>query len=262
VYGERQGPHTIRAGVLRARARLRLLVGMRLLERLTSDSNPVGQRLPSIRDVAAATGMHRNTAAAAYSDLALLGLIRSDVGSGSFSSSPRQMVRDRPSGVIQCRELELARLLSFELGQTATVVRPGATVRSAAAVLLHPLDLAPTGEVRPYPLAPAGETLAAIRSLRIGSTAVIVSESRAARRLMRNAVRAIHGSKVGVVCLQPDTASPELIAHRTGDIPSIFFHDADWSPGTNRKTCSIRLLSPGWDSSVPTGTPVKCRLYG
>jgi len=241
-----QFTRTIGAGELRVRTRLRLILGMRLLERLALHPLPVGQRLPSIRAVAAASGVHRNTAAAAYADLARLGLIRCEVGSGSFASLPPIVRPDIGPSPIQCREPELARLLSAELRRTPSTSLPGCEAHEAGPVLLHPLDLIPKTDVASYPVAPVGETLAQLRALRSGSTAIVVSKSPSARRLMRSAIGAVHGNLVGVVSLKPDDVSPDLIAQRTGDLPAILFHDADWSHGLCEITsCILRLLKPG-----------------
>lgn len=241
---------TVGVGELRARAHLRLLLGMRLLERLGLDPCPVGQPFPSIRAVAAASGTHRNTVAAAYSDLACLGLIRCQVGSGSFASRPPPLNSDTRSRPFLCREPELARLLSAELGQGSGAVVPGGESFDPEPLLLHPLDVVPTDDVTLYPVAPVGETLAGLRSLGLGSTAIVVSKSPSVRRLMRSAIRAVHGASVGVVSLEPEVASPDLIAQRTGDVPAILFHDADWShscPGIT--SCTLRLLASGTNDS-------------
>ncbi len=241
-----QVTRTLGAREPRVRTRLRLILGMRLLERLALHPLPVGQRLPSIRAVAAASGAHRNTAAAAYVDLARLGLIRCETGSGSFASQPPILRPDMCLSLIQCREPELARLLSAELRQIPSSSLPGSEAHDSGPVLLHPLDLVPKADVASYPVAPVGETLAQLRALRPGSTAFVVSKSPSVRRLMRSAIRAVHGTLVGVVSLKPDAVSPDLIAQRAGDLPAILFHDADWSHGLCEITsCVLRLLEPG-----------------
>lgn len=241
-----QFTRVICAGELRARARLRLILGMRLLERLALHPLPVGRRLPSIRAVAVASGVHRNTAAAAYADLGRLGLIRCEAGSGSFASLPPILRPDLCRSLIQCREPELARLLSAELGQIPSTSLLRGEAHDAGPVLLHPLDLVPKADVASYPVAPVGETLAQLRALRPGSTAIVVSKSPSVRRLMRSAIRAVHGTLVGVVSLKPDAVSPDLIAQGAGDLPAILFHDADWSLGLSEITsCVVSLLEPG-----------------
>ena len=238
-------------------------MGLRLLERLSLDPCPVAQRLPSIRAVAAASGVHRNTVAAVYADLACLGLIRCEVGSGSFASRPPLVRRGMRLRRIQCREPELARLLSAEFEQTPASALPGGEPFDLGPVLLHPLDLIPTADVASYPVAPVGETFKRLRSLRCGSTAIVVSTSPSVRRLMRSAIRAVHGSSVGVVSLEPNTASRDLIVQRAGDVPAILFHDADWVHGCYGITsCAIRLVTPGAKNSLLTGTAGQGRSYG
>lgn len=261
--GVGQVTRTIGVGELRARARVRMIVGMRLLERLTLDPSPVGKRLPSIRAVAAASRAHRNTVAAVYSDLACFGLICCEPGSGSFASRPPPVAWDMRPRPIQCREPELERLLSAEVGQNSAATPLAAEIPAGEPLLLHPLDLVPTIDVTQYPVAPVGETLERLRSLHRGSTAIVVSRSRSVRRLMRSAIRAIHGASVGVLSLEPDAASPDLIAQRTGDVPAILFHDFDWHPGSRGiRSCAIRLLAPGTDNSTPVRTPDPCRSHG
>ena len=263
MRGTGQVVPTLGVGELRVRARLRLLVGMRLLERLDLDPSSVGKRLPSIRAVAAASGVHRNTVAAVYADLACLGLIRCEEGSGSFASRPSPGPSEMRSRVLHCGEPELARLLCAEVGlHSATTALAGETF-AGKPVLLHPLDLVPTADVALYPVAPVGETLARLRSLRRGSTAIVVSKSPSVRRLMRSALRAVHGASVGVVSLEPDVASLDSIAQRAGDVPAILFHDAGWSQGCCRITsCALQLLAPGTNNRSPTGTPDRRRSHG
>ncbi|TFG63353.1 MAG: GntR family transcriptional regulator [Gemmatimonadales bacterium] len=263
MCGTDQVTWTIGSGEPGARARLRLIVGMRLLESLTQSPNWVTRRLPSIRAVAAASGTHRNTVAAAYSDLASFGLIRCKVGSGSFASCPPRVLSEMRHVPILCREPELARLLSAEVGQASTIVPLRGESIAGDPLLLHPLDLVPTADVRLYPVAPVGETLAGIRSLRRGSTAIIVSKSLSVRRLMRSAIRAVHGASVGFVSLEPEAASPDLIAQRSRVAPAILFHDADWSHGCRGITsCILRLLTPGTSISSRAGTVDERGLYG
>lgn len=263
VRGTGQVAPILGAGELRARARLRLLVGMRLLERLDLDPSSVGQRLPSIRAVAGASGVHRNTVAAVYADLACLGLIRCEEGSGSFASRPSPGPSDMRSRMFHCGEPELARLLCAEVGLNSATTPLASETFAGEPALLHPLDLAPTADATLYPVAPVGETLVRLRSLRRGSTAIVVSKSPSVRRLMRSALRAVHGASIGVVSLDPDAASPDLIAQRTGDVPAILFHDAGWSQGCCGITsCAVRLLTPGTNKWSPTGTPDRGRSHG
>lgn len=245
MHGFDQPTWTIGVREVGARARLRLIVGMRLLESLARDSNWVARRLPSIRAVAAASGSHRNTVAAAYSDLVSFGLIRCEVGSGTFASHPPPVHTDRHVVPIMCREPELARLLAAEIGRTSIPGLAAGELSTTGSILLHPLDQVPTTDVTPYPIAPSGETLTVLRSLRRRSTVVVVSQSPSARRLMRSAIHSLHGASVGVVSFEPDAASPDSIARISGDAPAVLFHDADWSHCCRGITCCIlRFLLP------------------
>ena len=255
MHGFDQPTWTIGVREVGARARLRLIVGMRLLESLARDSNCVARRLPSIRAVAAASGSHRNTVAAAYADLVSFGLIRCDVGSGTFASCPRLVHADSHDISLLCRELELARLLAAEIGRTSIPGLSAGELSTTGSILLHPLDQVPTTDVTPYPIAPSGETFTVLRSLRRGSTAVVVSQSPSARRLMRSAIHSLHGASVGVVSFEPDAASPDSIARISGDAPAVLFHDADWSHGCRGIICcSLQFLLPEMKNSMPAGT--------
>ena len=73
-------PASVRWG---ARVELRLRVGLCLLSSHDAGHRP--HRLPSIRALADSAGVHRNTAAAVYRDLARFGLVRCEQGRGTFA---------------------------------------------------------------------------------------------------------------------------------------------------------------------------------
>lgn len=245
----------------RARARLRLIIGMHLLDRLAEDPDFAGRRLPSIRAVAAASGTHRNTVAAAYSDLARLGLVTCEPGSGSFASLPHARMAHAIFRRPMCHEPEMARLLSDEAGIRCVAVPSGREAPSADALLLQPLDLVPPNGTLSYPLAPRGRTLSAVRWLPRGSTAFIVSRSPAILRLMRRAVRALHGTSIGIVSLHPAATSKSQIVPRHGHAASVVFHDPGCPPvGYGRTHEPMRFLPPDFPSfrtSEPPTCPVR-----
>ncbi len=55
-----------------------------LLERMVTGVNPVGSKLPSVREIADSLGVNRNTASKVYRQLAREGITRSVAGSGVF----------------------------------------------------------------------------------------------------------------------------------------------------------------------------------
>jgi hypothetical protein len=231
---------------LGARARLRLTLGMHVLSRLAEDPSFAGRRLPSIRAISIASGHHRNTVAAAYSDLRVLGIVACRRGSGSYASHPPATPWDGAAGVLVCREPELAGLLARELGSRCA--RPPVTREPAGngELLLHPLDHAPPADVRCYPIAPSGATLSAIRRLPDRSTAVVASRSRAAGGLMRSAIRAVHGASVAVVCTHSPTAPDGLPPRQDGQAPAVVFHDPGWPIARSAYPHqSMRFLTPG-----------------
>lgn len=192
------------AGGCGPRCRLRLCLGIRLLSAQAGavpavgagDALPAGplRRLPSIRALAAAAGVHRNTAAAVYTDLERFGLVRRIRGSGTFAlpgAAPFAPARDRRPF---CPTEDLAAVLAAELGRPVTRYRAG-----AARPLLLPLDASPPRGLRAIPVAPSGRALGALRALRPGSTVILFSDSPRLGRLLRHTLCALHGDTVGLL---------------------------------------------------------------
>ena len=214
------------------RTRLRLIIGIHLLDRLAADPGFAGCRLPSIRAVAAASGHHRNTVAAVYSDLRQLGLITCRTGSGSFSSRPG--TRSHRDGTrLVCRESALAALLVAETRSSCAPV-PSDGSAGGRELLMHPLHLVPPAGAACFPVAPSGETLSAVRRLHRGSTALVLSRSPTVRRLMRHTIRSIHGRSVGVVSVNPTGAFPCLSVACGASGTTFLFHDPGWR-GSDRR---------------------------
>ena len=59
-------------------------IAEQIRERVESGSLTPGDRLPAIRDLAAALGVNRDTVALAYEELAAQGVVESQVGRGTF----------------------------------------------------------------------------------------------------------------------------------------------------------------------------------
>ena len=171
--------------------RLRMRLGLWLLS--APDAVPA-TRLPSVRALAHATGVHRNTVAAVYRDLERLGLVRCVRGAGTFVAGPRPI---GPGPEIICPEPELTAALSLELD------RPVVASGGPGAALLWPLDRSPPCDPawseRPViPVGPAGPALCALRRVRPGGTVHLTSASPRLGCLVRWAVVALHGESVGL----------------------------------------------------------------
>ena len=227
------------------RCRLRLILGMRLLERLALDPMAAGSPVPSIRSIAGASGAHRNTVAAVISDLAGFGLLRCAMGSGCTISRPSSA---HDAGLpLFCAEPELAGRLTVELGKPVFVQASP----PAASLFLQPLDLPPLPEVHCIPLAPCGSTLSVLRMLPPGSMAAIVSRSPAIRRLMANSIGAIHDRRVSILTLRQDDLDSLLIRSPLGGPPTTAFHDPDTPIDTSLAAATPLLILP--PKAVDTG---------
>lgn len=204
------GSNTAGDGRRGARRRLRLRLGLWLLARAegwSCDDVPrgSGRRLPSVRALAFAAGVHRNTAAAVYRDLERFGLVRCVRGAGTFAvGSPA------PSwtqfGAPVCSDPDLADMLAAELRRPVPVVATGDRRRP----LLVPLDESPPAGRLVVPVAPIGPALQALRQLPPGSTVHLVSDSPRLGRLVRHAIVALHGESVGLARTRRARPSPEL----------------------------------------------------
>ena len=171
---------------------MRMRLGLWLLS--IPDTAPA-RRLPSVRALARATGVHRNTVAAVYRDLERLGLVRCVRGAGTFVGGPRRPIGSGQE--IVCPEPELTAVLSLEIG------RPVVTRGGPQAAVLWPLDRSPPrdppwSEGPVIPVAPAGPALRALRRVRPGATVRLISASSRLGCLVRRAVVALHGESVGL----------------------------------------------------------------
>ena len=176
---------------------LRLRLGLRLLsaaeDRSGRHTGPeTARRLPSVRALAAAAGVHRNTAAAVYRDLERFGLVRCVRGAGTFAlESPYPWAE---FGQAACSAADLADVLAAELHRPVAVAIPSAPDGR----LLVPLDEPPPPGRTVIPVAPLGPALGALRHLPPGSTVRLVSSSPRLGRLVRHTILALHGDAVGL----------------------------------------------------------------
>jgi hypothetical protein len=221
------------------RRRLRLILGLRLLERLANDAAAEGSRFPSIRAIAAASGVHRNTAAAVVADLAGFGLLTCVVGSGSHISRPPSALEGAVP--LACEDPVLAQLLGEELGRPVAVGPEPPT----GGLLLRPLHLPPLHSARCIPVAPAGNAVAAIRSLRPGSLAVVSSHSSAVRILLGQVLGALHGDRVSVIELAACGEGMPLLRSPLRCRPTTVFHDPGRPPRDRTvSACPVYMAPP------------------
>lgn len=196
-----------RCGVRRA---LRLRLGLQLLSAAESRQRPGALhgspgRLPSVRALAAAAGVHRNTAAAVYRDLERFGLVRCVRGAGTFAVGPPARSLAQIAAAV-CSDPDLVALLAAELRRPVAV----ASGCNRRAPLLVPLDEKPPAERLVVPVAPRGPALLALRSLPPGSTVHLVSDSPRVGRLVRHAILALHGETVGLARTERARPAPEV----------------------------------------------------
>jgi len=191
------GSNTVGAGGRGARRRLRLRLGLWLLATAEGRSHNGRrgrqQRLPSVRALAIAAGVHRNTAAAVYRDLERFGLVRCVRGAGTFVVESPERSRAQ-FGAAVCRDPELADVLSAEFRRPVSVKAGG----DRPSPLLVPLDTSPPADRLVVPVAPRGPALQALRRLPPGSTVHLVSDSPRLGVLVRHAILALHGESVGL----------------------------------------------------------------
>lgn len=192
-----------------ARRRLRLMLGLRLLSAVEDRSHGAARgshvtagRLPSVRALAAAAGVHRNTAAAVYRDLERFGLVRCVRGAGTYPVKTPAHTWKRFREAV-CADAELAEVLAAELRFPVTV----STARVSRGPLLLPLDESPPPDRIVIPVAPLDRALQALRDLRPDSTVRLVSASPRIGRLVRHTIVAFHGDAVGLA-RTPDGHAP------------------------------------------------------
>lgn len=199
-------PNRSVAGCCGPRRRLRMWLGLQVLsaqteaEATSRDTTAIParppRRLPSVRALAAAAGVHRNTAAAVYRDLERFGLVECIRGAGTFAV-PASDARAPGWGQgrdASCPTGDLAAVLAAELGRP--VVEDGG---GFGGPLLLPLDATPPTDRTVIPVAPLGPALCALRSLPPGSTVILVSASPRLGRLLRHTLCALHGDGVGLL---------------------------------------------------------------
>lgn len=212
---DQYGSNPVGNGRRGARRRLRLRLGLWLLdagEGRSSEAPRVGpRRLPSVRALASATGVHRNTAAAVYRDLERFGLVRCVRGAGTFAVESPACAWTQ-FGALDCSDPELANVLSAELRRTVSVAASGDRSRP----LLVPLDESPPAGRPVVPVTPHGPALRALRRLPPGSAVHLVSDSPRVGRLVRHAILALHGESVGLARTPDIRRVPEVPGVRLG----------------------------------------------
>lgn len=185
------------------------------------------RRLPSIRALAAAAGVHRNTAAAVYRDLERFGLVACVRGAGTFATPVPAARRDGPGQRDLRASADLAEVLSSELGRTVMSDCTG-----SGDALLLPLDATPPPERSVIPVAPLGAALRGLRSLRPGSTVILVSGSPRLGRLLRHTLCALHGDSVGLLRIAEERVARVPVADlHLADVLHVDHRGTDGPPG-------------------------------
>lgn len=226
------------------RGRLRLILGMRILDSLARDPKAVGAAMPSIRSIASASGAHRNTVATVISDLRGFGLVSCAAGSGCTVRRPRA---HDDSSALYCAEPELAGLLTVQLGTPVS-----ATVRPpSGAAVLRSMHLPPQAHGQCIPLAPGGETLSALRRISPGSMAVVVSRSATVRRLLVHSLRSLHRRRVSVMTFADSLPDSHLIRPPLFGPSTVVFHDPDRPVNGHAVVACPLLIAP--PKAVDTG---------
>lgn len=181
----------------------RQLVG-HLEWRILAGTIAPGRRLPSVRRAEELLGLHRNTVAAAYGELARAGLVQVRPGSGAFVCRPsrhpagsvaRVMVRGPGELDLACEDSALQAVLEAELK-----VRLRARVSAATGSEPGGLELR---------LAPSTSFVRWVRCLPSPSTVAVVSASEVVHRLASVATL-IHGrERIGYLPVSP-ASRPDL----------------------------------------------------
>lgn len=234
------------AGGCGPRCRLRICLGIQLLSAQARTAVVVGdgqtppagplRRLPSIRALAAATGVHRNTAAAVYRELESFGLVRCIRGSGTFALPRSVPPAPVPGPEPFCPIGDLAAVLAAELGRPVGEYRVG-----PARPLLLPLDTSPPPGLPVIPVVPFGRALGALRCLRPGSTVILLSESPRLGRLLRHTLCALHGDAVGLLRITEEQAGDAPVADlHLVDLLQLSRHGTD---GRSEVLIPLRLIA-------------------
>ncbi len=98
-----------------------------LLDGLAQGEPAVGERLPSVRGMAAASGINHNTVARAYRELEQAGLVRGERGRGVFVRP------DAQAAAVVLRKKETLAQLRLALGQAHRAGHSIADLRQALA---------------------------------------------------------------------------------------------------------------------------------
>lgn len=83
---------------------------------ITTKAYATGEQLPSTRQLAQWTGLHRNTINKVYQQLKQVGLVESRGGSGVYASSPKVSTADRPVQIVR-QTLDQLLALGYSLGE-------------------------------------------------------------------------------------------------------------------------------------------------
>lgn len=189
------------------RRRLRLALGLRLLSAVENRhrhgaSRGAARRLPSVRALAVAAGVHRNTVAAVYHDLERFGLVRCVHGAGTFAMESPAHSWTQPGEAV-CSDSGLAEVLAAELRRPVRVAIAGGPPEDRRFV---PIDESPPPDGVVIPVAPLGRALRALRHLPPDSTVSLLSASPRLGRLVRHTIVALHGDAVGLARTQDEYA--------------------------------------------------------
>lgn len=103
-----------------------------VLERLARGALAAGDRLPSVRGLAAAALVNHNTVARAYRDLEQLGVVRGENGRGVFVTDAAPAIARREHGDETLRAFEAALRAALASGHTAQTLHAALEAAVAA----------------------------------------------------------------------------------------------------------------------------------
>lgn len=195
-----------------------------------------GRRLPSVRRAEECLGLHRNTIAAAYRDLARAGLVHTRPGSGAYvrrvsrekgAGHPRVVAREPHQLDLLCRDPRLGAALKAELER-----------RLEVRVRISPEPDVPGMVLR---LAPAPGFLRIVRSLPIPSVVGVISRSELVHRIASIAVLIQGGERIGYL---PATPTSHQSVDRIKRVARVVF--ADYS-----ELATARRIHPGQVLPLP-----------